>query len=407
MTPPKPTAGQFLDALRASRLLSEEEIVAGQAAISERDRAAAPALAAAFVRQGKLTTFQARKLLAGISKGMVVGPYRILAPIGKGGMGKVYLARDSRGGQPVALKVLPPHWAREEERLLVRFRREMQLHDGLDHAHLARAYEAGVAGNVHYIALEYVPGRTLARTVQTGGPLAPAIAARVFSEAADGLSHAHATGLIHRDIKPSNLMITPAGHAKILDLGLALREGEGGDATVIGGKGYVVGTMDYISPEQTRNAQQVDARSDLYSLGATLFYSLTGRPPFPGGTSIEKIRRQRQEAPPRIEEYNLDVPEPLADLIDELLSKDPDKRPDSAATVRDRLKAWAAPATGPDNPGDTKRILAALTTEPAAADSSSDSVEVLSAALRRGKWPLIAAAILAVATLVAVAYSLR
>jgi serine/threonine protein kinase len=407
MTPPPPTAKQFLDALRASRLLSQDEINACQAAISERDRAAAPALAAAFVRQGKLTTFQARKLLAGISKGMVVGPYRILAPIGKGGMGKVYLARDTRGGQPVALKVLPPHWAREEERLLVRFRREMQLHDGLDHAHLARAYEAGVEGNVHYIALEYVPGRTLARTVQTGGPLAPAIAARVFSEAADGLAHAHATGLIHRDIKPSNLMITPAGHAKILDLGLALREGEGGDATVIGGKGYVVGTMDYISPEQTRNAQQVNARSDLYSLGATLFYSLTGRPPFPGGTSLEKIRRQRQEAPPRIEEYNLDVPEPLADLIDELLSKDPDKRPDSAITVRDRLKAWAAPATGPDNPGDTKRILAALTTEPAAADSSSESVEVLSVALWRGKWPLVAGAVMAVAIIAAIVVSLR
>src|SRR5262249_5013779 len=155
-----------------------------------------------------------------------------------------------------------------------------------------------------------------------GGPLDPDVAARVFAEAADGLAHAHTRGLVHRDVKPSNVMITPAGHAKVLDLGLALRPGEDGEAAVIGGKGYVVGTMDYVSPEQTRDAAAVDFRSDLYSLGGTLFFALTGRPPFPGGTSMEKIRRQRKEMAPRVEEYNLNVPEGLADLVDELMAKD-------------------------------------------------------------------------------------
>jgi serine/threonine protein kinase len=371
MPPPPITADGFLAAVRSSGLFTELELEALVGAMRPNERGAAPALAAAMIRQGHLTTFQARKLLAGISRGMVVGPYRILAPIGKGGMGKVYLATDSRSGKPVALKVLPPHWAREEERLLTRFRREMEMNEGLAHPHIARAHDAGVAGDVHYIAMEYVPGKTLSRTVNLGGPLRPEIAARVFAEAADGLAHAHAVGLVHRDIKPSNLMITPAGHAKILDLGLALRAGEGGDAQVIGGKGYVVGTMDYISPEQTRNAANVDFRSDLYSLGGSLFYALSGRPPFPGGTSLDKIRRQRQESPPRIEEYNLEVPEPMADLIDELLAKDPDDRPDSAETVRDRLRKWAAPATGPDDPGDTRRILAALTAEPPADDDET------------------------------------
>lgn len=392
---------QFIAAVRASGLLADEELDSFLATVSARDRAASPALAATFIRQGKLTTFQARKLLAGISKGLVVGPYAILAPLGKGGMGKVYLARDNRGGPAVALKVLPPHWAREEERLLLRFRREMELHSGLAHTNLARAFETGVSGDVHYIAMEYVPGKTLAKTVQTHGTLASGIAARIFAEAADGLAHAHGEGLIHRDIKPSNLMITPAGHAKLLDLGLALRSGEGGEASVVGGKGYVVGTMDYISPEQTRNAQQVDARSDLYSLGGTLFYALTGRPPFPGGTSLDKIRRQRQESPPRIEEYNLEVPEPLADLIDELLAKDPDQRPQSAVAVRDRLRKWAAPATGPDDPGDTKRIMAALTAEPASDDDTSadDSPEPIWTD-RRFLWGALGTAMLGVVLLV-------
>src|SRR5262245_51385513 len=250
MAPTAVSVDQFLTALQSSRLLSPEEFEAGLVAANDKDRSSSPALAAALIRQGKLTTVQARKLLAGVSKGMVVGSYRVLAPLGKGGMGKVYLARDTRGGPPIALKVLPPHWARSEERLLVRFRREMEIGQDLDHTHVARAFDAGVAGDVNYIAMEYVPGKTLGKTVSTGGPLDPDVAARVFAEASDGLAHAHEKGLIHRDIKPSNVMLTPAGHAKLLDLGLALRAGEDGDVRIIGGKGYVVGTMDYVSPEQ-------------------------------------------------------------------------------------------------------------------------------------------------------------
>lgn len=372
MAPTPLSVAQFLDAVRSSRLLTPQELTAAVASASEKDREASPALAAALVRQGKLTTFQARKLLAGITRGMVLGPYRIMAPLGKGGMAKVYLARDTRADRLVALKVMPPHWAREEERLLLRFRREMDLCNALTHPSVAHAYEAGVDGDVHYIALEYVPGVTLSKSVSTGGPLPADVAARVFAEAADGLAHAHERGLIHRDIKPSNIMITPAGHAKLLDLGLALRPGEEGDATVIGGKGYVVGTMDYVSPEQTRNAATVDFRTDLYSLGGTLFYALTGRPPFPGGTSLEKIKRQREESPPRVEEYNMNVPAGLCEIVHQLLSKKTDDRPATAIAVRDRLRKWAAPAVGPDNPGDTQRILAAITSNPTPEEDPSE-----------------------------------
>lgn len=370
------TKQQFFTALRASGLMSPNEVAAIANADHIRELESAPAIAATLIRNGTLTTFQARKLLNGISKGLVLGTYRILAPLGRGGMAKVYLARDQRGGPPLALKVLPPHWAREEERLLKRFQREMEISKEVDHTHLASAFEAGVTNGVHYIALEYVPGKTLYRTVTNGGPLSPDIAARLFAEAAEGLQHAHERGLVHRDLKPSNIMITPAGHAKLLDLGLALREGEDGDATVIGGQGIVVGTMDYVAPEQTRDAASVDFRSDLYGLGGTLFFALTGRPPFPGGSSQDKIRRQRKERPPRVEEYNYNVPEGLADLIDELLQKDPADRPASAEIVCKRLKRWAAPPAPPDAAGDTQKILENITADPN--QDSDASIEVSS-----------------------------
>lgn len=392
------TIERFWTALRSSGLLTAQELDAARSAVRFDDCDAAPALAAALIRHGSLTTFQARKLLAGISRGLVVGNYRILAPLGKGGMGKVYLARDARHDVPIALKVLPPHWAREEERLLMRFQREMEISKEVDHTHLARTFEAGVADDVHFIAMEYVPGKTLYRTVNTTGPLAPDIAARVFAEAADGLAHAHERGLIHRDLKPSNLMLTPAGHAKLLDLGLALRAGEEGDSAIIGGQGLVVGTMDYVAPEQTRNATNVDERSDLYGLGATLFFAITGRPPFPGGTSRDKIQRQRNEKPPRVEEYNYNVPEPFADLIDQLLSKEPGDRPKSAIEVQKKLKLWAAPPAPPDTAGDTQRILKAITSDPPSEIDGSDVMEP--AKHHWSLWLILSGAVVLTAVLV-------
>ncbi|MFL5331187.1 MAG: serine/threonine-protein kinase [Gemmataceae bacterium] len=398
------SADQFLKALRSSGLLDPIDLVAFMADVPQDDRRYSPALAAALVRRGLLTRFQARQLLMGASKGLVLGPYRILAMLGRGGSGKVYLARDTRMEKAVALKVLPPHKAREEERHLTRFQREMELAHEVDHPNVAKAYEAGVSGGVHYIALEYVPGKTLSMNVVAGGPLKPDVAARVFAEAADGLAHAHERGLIHRDVKPSNLMITPAGHAKLLDLGLAMRPGEKGDAQVFGGRGYVVGTMDYVPPEQTRDASAVDERSDIYGLGATLFYALTGRPPFPGGTGKEKIARHRREEPPRVDEYNADVPDDLADLVDEMLSKHAENRPPSAAAVRDRLQRWAAPPLAADAPMEVDRILHDLTTD-TATDTDLESAHIASG---RGYWWWIAGlALMFIVMLIAVILRIR
>src|SRR5262249_38958302 len=168
-----------------------------------------------------------------------------------------YLARDNRSQLLLALKILPPNKAREEERLLARFRREMDMCQRVAHPHLAWTYEVGVHKGVYYIAMEYIPGKSLYRLVNEDGPLGVPRAARLFGQVASALDHAHHQGLIHRDMKPSNILVTPDDRAKVLDLGLALVQGERtAQREVVGGQGYVVGSVDYMSPEQAEDASK-------------------------------------------------------------------------------------------------------------------------------------------------------
>src|SRR5262249_37538261 len=271
------------------------------------------------------------------------GQYQVVAPVGGGGMSTVYLARDSRSDLMVALKVLPPKRAREEDRMLARFRREMEMNQRVAHPHIAWTYEVGVHQGVYYIAMEYIPGHSVFRLVAERGPLPVTRAARLFAEVASALDHAHHQGLIHRDLKPSNIMVTPHDHAKLLDLGLALVQGEPPThREVVGGQGYVVGTMDYLSPEQADDPTQVDARSDIYSLGCTLYYTLTGRPPFPGGSKLDKIQRHRSDEPVPVPHFNPNVPPGFIGLLRKMVAKNPDKRIQSAAELREELLVWAS-----------------------------------------------------------------
>ena len=196
--------------------------------------------------------------------------------------------------------MLSPQRARDEERTLVRFLREMELCQRVRHPHIALTYETGHVKDVYFIAMEYIPGKSLYRIVAEEGPLNVPRLAHLGLEVASGLEHAHQQGLIHRDLKPSNILVTPHDHAKVLDLGLAIVAGEKGEATILGGQGYIVGSMDYISPEQTMDASKVDARADVYGLGCTLYFALTGQPPFPGGSSTEKIYKHRNDLPPQL-----------------------------------------------------------------------------------------------------------
>ncbi|HMF14623.1 MAG TPA: serine/threonine-protein kinase [Gemmataceae bacterium] len=352
-----PTVERLLKAVLRSGLLDRGKLQAALRDVALDRRDDPEAVADHLVKTGRLSRFQARKLLQGMPGGLVLGPFQILAPIGKGGMGTVYLARDVRGDQLQALKVLTPKRARESERLLARFRREMEMCQRVAHPHIAWTCDVGVCQGVYYIAMEYIPGRSLYRIVNDEGPLDVSRAARLFGEVAEALDHAHHQGLIHRDLKPSNVQITPNDHAKLLDLGLAIVQGEAAASReVVGGQGYVVGTMDYIAPEQTENAAGVDPRSDIYAFGSTLYFALTGRPPFPGGTALEKVQRHRSEEPLPIEQINPRVPVSFCGLVRRLMAKDPADRMPTALAVVEELHAWAnGEAVRPlDRPGDSK-----------------------------------------------------
>jgi serine/threonine protein kinase len=336
----------FVRIARNSQLLDAQAL---ERAAARFGTGPARGLAEQLIKSGELTHFQAEKLLRGHWRGLKIGPFRILAPLGRGGMGTVYMAQDSRLAQElgdeilVALKVLPPQVAKKEKRMLDRFLRELELGQRTNHANVTRTLAGGECEGIHYIAMEYVPGSTVRQLVEQHGPLDVGEAARIFADVAAGLAHMHERGMIHRDLKPSNVMVTPGGEAKILDLGLALVpfDPRRFDLTVVGGKGYILGTMDYISPEQAHDATQVTPRSDLYALGCTIYYAVTGSPPFPGGTSKDKIRAQRTRAPAAIAELNPKVPRDFTLIVESLMAKDPAGRPPSAMAVRELLLPWS------------------------------------------------------------------
>ena len=295
-------------------------------------------------------------------------------------MGTVYLARDQRSQSLVALKILAPKRAQEEERVLARFRREMDMCQRVSHSHLAWTHEVGVYHGVHYIAMEYIPGKSLHRLVSERGPLSVSRAARLFAEVANGLEHAHGQGLIHRDLKPSNIMVTPHDHAKLLDLGLALVLGEDmKEREVIGGKGYIVGTMDYISPEQVADASRVDSRSDVYGLGCTLYFALTGRPPFPEGTRREKLECHRSQEPEPLERLNPNLPAGFVALVQRMMAKNPADRFPSAAAVARELQTWTSgeQVQAMDRPEDTAYLEAVRNLETVESGADATPLEQL------------------------------
>jgi serine/threonine-protein kinase len=300
-------------------------------------------LARRLVENGWLTSYQARKLLSGATRGFFLGGYRLLRPLGEGGMGKVYLAVDDHD-QKVAVKVLPPRKALEEENALRRFRREMDLSRRCVHPNVARTLSVGSDGDVHFMVMEYIPGASLYDMVKsdTVGPLRVPDAARLFLKLVDGLEAAHSSGLIHRDIKPSNIMITPQGDVKLLDMGLARALDDDAGLTRAN---TVLGTVDYASPEQLRDAGKADERSDLYSLGCTLYFALAGKAPFDGGDVINKIYKQRMEDPEPLEKRARGVPAAFAAIVRKLMSKEPPERYQNCAELRSDLTRWVDPAT--------------------------------------------------------------
>jgi serine/threonine protein kinase len=335
----------FVANVAKSGLIRPHELARVRAAFDPTPEADADLrLARQLVQQGSLTPYQARKLLSGATRGFFLGGYRILRPLGEGGTGQVFLAARDRDGQQVAIKVLPPKRALQEEQTLLRFRREMDLSRRVSHPNLARTLDVGNEGDIYFMVMEYIAGESLYETVKgtPGGPLRVPDTARFFVKVLDGLGAAHRAGLIHRDIKPSNIMVTPEGDAKILDLGLA-RALEGEERPGSARPNVVVGTLDYASPEQLGNAADADRRSDLYSIGCTLYFTLAGRPPFEGGDVVNKIFKHRMEEPEPLERVARGIPAAFAAIVRKLMAKDPDDRYQSCEELRADLARWCDP----------------------------------------------------------------
>ncbi|WP_168565926.1 serine/threonine protein kinase [Crateriforma spongiae] len=295
----------------------------------------AEAVAAALIQSGVITSYQAQQLRSGRSK-LTLGPYLITDWIGQGGMGQVFKAVHRVMGRECAVKVLPLEKSTEESR--ASFMREIRLQAGLDHPQLVRAFDAGRDGNVHYLVTEYVPGTDLRKYVRRHGPLPVHQAASIISQAARGLQYAHELGLIHRDVKPGNILVTPDGVAKVSDVGLAAWSmGIHEDPRA----GKIVGTADYLSPEQIRSPLMIGPASDIYSLGCTTYYVVTGKVPFPGGDSRSKCRRHCEQTPWHPRKFAPELPEEFVDAIADMMEKDPERRVASAADVADRLEPFA------------------------------------------------------------------
>jgi tRNA A-37 threonylcarbamoyl transferase component Bud32 len=275
----------------------------------------------------------------GLAAGSKLGHFEVIGSVGVGGMAAVLKARDLELGRDVALKILPPHMARDPENV-TRFKQEARAAAKLDHDNIARVFFCGEDRGLHFIAFEFVEGDNLRAVIDRRGPLPPAECVRYLIQVAAGLAHAAGRGVVHRDIKPSNILVTPDGKAKIVDMGLArnLHQSVNGGVTQ---SGVTLGTFDYISPEQALDPRRADVRSDIYSLGCAFYHALTGRPPVPEGTAAKKLFAHQHDPvlDPRV--LNPQVPDELAAVLSRMMAKNPAHRYQTPAELIAMLTAVA------------------------------------------------------------------
>jgi serine/threonine-protein kinase len=329
----------FMDALREYHILEPEQLEKLNRAVQGRSPEPR-ALAQELLKRGWMTPYQANQVLQGRGAELVLGPYVLLERLGEGGMGEVFKARHQLMNRIVAIKVI------RKERLnnpdaVQRFHREIRMAASLDHPHLVRSHDAAQVGDTHFLVMEYAEGVDLHRVVQKSGPLPVGQACMFLRQAALGLQHAHERGLVHRDIKPSNLQVTDRGATvKVLDMGLARsrapEESDRGRPELTQAC-TVMGTPDYIAPEQIADPRKVDIRADIYSLGCTFYYMLAGRPPFPDGAWEEKLVCHRKVEPTPIEQIRPDVPAGVGAVLRKMMAKRPEDRFAAPAAVADAL----------------------------------------------------------------------
>ncbi len=297
-------------------------------------------LAGSMVRDGVLTYFQAEQFMLGKWRGFTIVKYKLLERIGFGGMGQVFLCEHLYMKRRVAIKVLPPAKA-EEPAALGRFYREARAAAALDHPNIVRTHDIDQDGNLHFLVMEYVDGACLLDIIKKKGPMDIMRAINYTWQSTQALDHAFRVGVIHRDIKPGNILVDRFGMSKILDMGLARFYNTDDDMlTLKYDEKSVLGTADYVAPEQTINSHDVDVRADIYSMGATFYFLLAGHPPFPDGTIAQKLIAHQTRSPTPIRNLRPEVPEEIAAILARMMARSIDDRYQTPAEIYEDLLPW-------------------------------------------------------------------
>jgi serine/threonine protein kinase len=370
--PSPSTAEEFLDLVRKSGVIEDRRLDAHVEKL--RADAALPTdatgLAVLLVRDGALTHFQAEQFLQGKWRRFTIGKYKVLERLGSGGMGSVYLCEHKLMRRRVAVKVLPTAKA-EDAASLERFYREARAVAALDHPNIVRAYDIDQDDKLHFLVMEHVDGSSLQEIVKKTGPMDVLRAAHYIRQAALGLQHAHeAAGLVHRDIKPSNILVDRNGVVKVLDMGLARFFHDEEDNLTKKYDENVLGTADYLAPEQALDSHAVDIRADIYSLGATFYFCLTGRTPFAEGTVAQKLIWHQTRQPKSLRSFRPDVPEEVTAVIERMMAKDAAQRYATPQEVADALAPFTTVPIPPPPDSEMPQFSPAIRTAAAPGDAT-------------------------------------
>ncbi|HEX4590312.1 MAG TPA: protein kinase [Gemmataceae bacterium] len=359
------TSDGFLALVRKSGVADAAALDAWELEAAGHEPETAQKTALSLIRDGILTRFQAGQLLRGKWREFFIcEKYKLLEHLGTGGMGHVYLCDHIRLGRRVAIKFLPADKANDQT-CLARFEREARAAATVDHRNIVRAHDIDRHRHgsdvFHFLVMEYVDGSNLQYIVDKLGPLTIERACHYIRQAADGLQHAHEVGLVHRDIKPANLLLDRSGTVKILDLGLVrFFHDDGDDLTKRLGANSIIGTADYLAPEQAVNCHAADIRADIYSLGVTFYFLLTGRSPFKGGSLAQKLIYQRMQPPEPVRNVRPDIPDGVARIIDKMLAKYPADRYQQPSELRTALEPWTDQPIPPPPEAEMPRLSRAV-----------------------------------------------